>query len=268
MTFALAFPTIDPVLVEIGPVSIRWYALAYIVGLLLGWLYIRHLAKRFNHAITPRQVDDLLVWVTLGVILGGRLGHVLFYKPDFYFAHPAEILSIWQGGMSFHGGLVGVAAALLFYAWRHRISWLALADHTAPAVPIGLFLGRLANFANGELYGRATELPWGMVFPAGGPGARHPSQIYEALLEGLLLFVLLYGLGHWSAAHRHPGLLTGVFLAGYALARIAVEFVREPDAYLGFLLLGSTMGQLLSLPMLALGLYLIASAQRRPGGAT
>ena len=266
-TLAIAFPTIDPVLVEIGPVAIRWYALAYVVGLVLGWQYIRLLARRDILALTPRQVDDLLVWCTVAIVIGGRLGYVLFYQPGYYFSHPIEIPVIWRGGMSFHGGMLGMIAALVLFSRRSQMPLLRLADAVAVAAPIGLFFGRLANFVNGELYGRASDVSWAMVFPGGGDAPRHPSQLYEAVLEGLILFALLCVLTFAFKAWRRPGMLTGVFLAGYGIARIIVELFREPDAFLGFLFSGITMGQILSLPMLLLGIALIAFARKTRGAA-
>jgi phosphatidylglycerol:prolipoprotein diacylglycerol transferase len=263
MTLAIAFPSIDPVLVSIGPISIRWYALAYVAGLMLGWQYLRLLAKRDIAALTIRQVDDLLVWCTLGVVLGGRIGYVVFYQPGYYISHPSEILVIWRGGMSFHGGLLGVLAALIIFARRTQVPFLRLTDGVAMAVPIGLFFGRIANFINGELYGRASDVSWAMAFPGGGPEPRHPSQLYEAALEGLLLFIILAGLSFGLKAWRLPGTLTGVFLIGYGCARIIVELFREPDSFLGFLVSGITMGQVLSLPMLALGITLVVMARKK-----
>jgi phosphatidylglycerol---prolipoprotein diacylglyceryl transferase len=261
----IAYPSIDPVLVEIGPFAIRWYALAYVVGLIAGWRYVVGLARRFRVGIPPATVDDLLVWATLGVILGGRLGYVLFYNLPYYAANPMHALAVWQGGMAFHGGLAGVMVAMALFARRRGLPLLSLADLVAAAAPIGLFFGRLANFINGELYGRTTDVAWAMVFPRGGPEPRHPSQLYEAALEGLVLFVVLAVMVWRSGALARPGLVTGVFLAGYAAARILVELFREPDAQLGTLLAGATMGQLLSLPMLAAGVWLILRALRRPG---
>jgi phosphatidylglycerol:prolipoprotein diacylglycerol transferase len=264
---ALAFPAIDPVALEIGPFALRWYALAYIAGIVLGWLLARRLAALAPQAATRDQLDDLVTWVTLGIILGGRFGYVLFYRPGYYVTAPWEALYVWQGGMSFHGGMLGVALAVLWYARRQRLDPLVLADRVAPVAPIGLFLGRLANFANGELWGRVTDVPWGMVFPHAGPEPRHPSQLYQAFLEGICLFVILQLLVRIPALRARPGLIAGVFLAGYAVARMLGELFRQPDAHLGFLLPGITMGQLLSLPMLAAGLWLIARARRRPAVA-
>lgn len=263
MTFALVFPAIDPVLVHIGPIAIRWYALAYVVGLVLGWRYIRYLAKERIPGLSPRIADDLLVWCTLGVVIGGRAGYVLFYQPSFFFDHPSQIPLIWQGGMSFHGGMLGVILALGLFARARRINVLSLSDAIACAAPIGLFFGRIANFINGELFGRTSDVPWAMVFPNGGPLPRHPSQIYEALLEGLVLFAIVTALVHATRLAQRPGVLTGVFLCGYGLARIIVELFREPDAFLGFIVSGITMGQILSLPMLLIGLWLVLRRQSR-----
>jgi phosphatidylglycerol:prolipoprotein diacylglycerol transferase len=260
MLFAIPFPAIDPVLIEIGPFAIRWYALAYIVGLLLGWRYCIWLAKRPPALVTRNHLDDFLVWAIIAIILGGRLGFVLFYQLDYYLANPAEILQVWHGGMSFHGGLLGVLLALLLFARRRKIPFLALTDIVTAAAPIGLFLGRLANFINSELWGRPSGVPWAMVFPNGGPEPRHPSQIYEAGLEGVALFLLLFLLARSQAVRTRHGMLTGTFLVGYALSRIFVELFREPDRQLGYLIGGTTMGQWLSLPMLAAGIYLIMRA--------
>ncbi|WP_025899721.1 prolipoprotein diacylglyceryl transferase [Sneathiella glossodoripedis] len=254
---ALSFPEIDPILFSIGPFAIRWYALAYIAGLVIGWRLMVRFARSKESAIQPEQVDDFLVWATLGVIFGGRLGYVLFYKPEFYLENPAQILMVWQGGMSFHGGFIGVVAAALLFARKHKLPTFELADMLATVAPIGLFFGRIANFINAELFGRPTDVPWAMVFPNGGPMARHPSQIYEALLEGLVLFIVMMFLRNTQIGQK-PGFLTGVFLIGYALARGFVEFFREPDAHLGFLFAGATMGQLLSLPMIVIGAWLIS----------
>jgi phosphatidylglycerol:prolipoprotein diacylglycerol transferase len=261
MILTLTFPQIDPVAIAIGPFAVRWYALAYIAGLLIGWRYCRWLAQRSPHGISADAFDDFLLWATLGVVLGGRLGYVLFYKPAFFLANPQEIVFLWQGGMSFHGGLLGVVAATVLFARKHGIPVLALGDIIAAATPIGLFFGRIANFINGELFGRPTDAPWGMVFPRGGPVPRHPSQLYEAGLEGLILFAVLLVLARRGGLAR-VGLPTGTFLAGYGLARVTAEFFREPDAHLGFLVGGLTMGHLLSLPMLLAGLALIVWARR------
>ena len=267
---SLAYPSIDPVLIAIGPLPIRWYALAYIAGLVLGWAYARALVtqKAFwggTPPFDPLAIDDLLLSAAMGVILGGRLGYVLFYNAGFYLAHPGEIFAVWKGGMSFHGGFVGTTLAIYVLAKRKRISVLSLADVCAAAVPIGLFLGRIANFIKPELWGRPAGVPWAMVFPGAGPSPRHPSQLYEAGLEGVVLFLLLYVAVH-TGALRRPGLVAGLFAAGYGIARIACEFFREPDPQLGFLFGGATMGMLLSLPQIAAGIVFIVRACRRPPG--
>jgi phosphatidylglycerol:prolipoprotein diacylglycerol transferase len=261
--FAISFPQIDPVLIEVGPIVIRWYALAYIVGLILGWQYCVWLAKKPPVLVTKLQIDDFLVWATVGVIVGGRLGYVFFYQPGEFLGNPLTILQLWHGGMSFHGGTVGVIVALILFARWRKIPFLALCDIVTAAVPIGLFLGRLANFINAELYGRPTDVPWAMVFP-GDPQQlpRHPSQLYEAGLEGIVLFVILFVLIRNDSVRQRHGLVTGAFLAGYALARIFAEFFREPDSFLGFIAAGTTMGQWLSLPMLLAGAYFIWRACR------
>lgn len=264
VTFALAYPAIDPVLVEIGPFAIRWYALAYLTGLLLGWWYARTLAKASPARIPPVAVDDFLIWATLGVVLGGRLGYVLFYKPSYYFDHPFEALQLWHGGMSFHGGLLGVVVAGITFCWLRRLPTAAFADIIFCAAPIGLGLGRLANFINAELVGRVTDVPWGMVFPGHGPEPRHPSQLYQAVLEGLLLFTVMFALWRVRAIRERPGALTGAFLIGYGVFRSIAELFREPDAFLGFIVGGFTMGQLLSLPMVLLGVGFVVWAFCRP----
>jgi len=265
ITLAIPFPMIDPVLVEIGPLAIRWYALAYMAGILLGWRYVLRLAAEQPGGADGAAIDDLVAWMVLGVILGGRLGYVLFYKPSFYLADPLEVLFVWHGGMSFHGGLAGVVITLVLFARRRGLALFALADVIACAAPIGLFFGRIANFINGELWGRVTDVPWAVVFLHGGPDPRHPSQIYEALLEGAALFLVLFTLWRLTGLRRRHGVLAGVFFCGYGVARITVEFFREPDAFLGFLLGGATMGQLLSLPVIAFGLWLML--RRAPGSS-
>jgi phosphatidylglycerol---prolipoprotein diacylglyceryl transferase len=268
MPISLAYPSIDPVMITIGPLPIRWYALAYVAGLVLGWAYARVFVrqKTFWGGAAPLDrldIDDLLLYAAMGVILGGRLGYVLFYNPEFYLAHPAEIFAVWKGGMSFHGGLVGTALAIYVLARRKRISVLILADVCAAAVPIGLFLGRIANFIKPELWGRPTGVPWAMVFPGAGPFPRHPSQLYEASLEGFVLFLVLYIAVHLGALRR-PGLVAGLFATGYGIARITCEFFREPDPQLGFLFGSATMGMLLSLPLIGIGVALIVLACRKP----
>lgn len=247
----------------LGPLVLRWYALAYIGGLVIGWRWLRVLVQKPPAVATPLQADDFLTWATIGVVLGGRLGYVLFYQPTRYLSEPLEIFAVWHGGMSFHGGMVGVAIAVLIFCRRQAIPLWGLADRIAVVAPVGLGLGRLANFANGELWGReaSASLPWAMRFPGAGDVLRHPSQLYQALLEGLVLLLVMLVLSRSEAVRARAGLLTGVFLTGYAIARIVGEFFRQPDPFLGFLYAGATMGQLLSLPMLAAGLVLIARAK-------
>jgi phosphatidylglycerol---prolipoprotein diacylglyceryl transferase len=254
----LLFPQFDPVIVQIGPFGIRWYALAYIGGLVLGWRLARHLARLTPAVATAVQVDDFLTWATLGVVLGGRLGYVMFYQPQVYLAHPAMILAVWEGGMSFHGGALGVTIAIVWFCRRNAIPLLGFADRIAVCAPIGLGLGRVANFINGELWGRPAPdwLPWAMIFPVAGPEPRHPSQLYQALLEGLVLFLVMFALSRREDLRARYGWLTGAFLVGYGIARITGEFFRQPDIFLGYLLAGATMGQLLSIPMVIAGAWL------------
>ncbi len=263
----MPFPDIDPVIFSIGPLAVRWYALSYIAGLILGWQYMRVLAARSPAPIALDDIDDFLVWATAGVILGGRLGYAVFYMSDYYLQNPLAILQVWRGGMSFHGGLIGVAVATVLFARKRKIDLLPFADILACAAPIGLFFGRIANFINGELFGRVTEVPWGVVFPRGGPLPRHPSQLYEAALEGLVLFAVVSLVWRVKRFRNRPGLTAGVFLVGYTAARASVELFRQPDAHIGFLLAGTTMGQWLSVPMLGFGLYLIYRAIRRAPAA-
>lgn len=254
----IPYPNIDPVAVSIGGFGIRWYSLAYLAGIMLGWWLVQAEHKRKPIlGLSQKALDDMLVWAVLGIVIGGRLGYVLFYKPAFYLAHPLQILHVWEGGMSFHGGMLGVILAFWLFCRKHKARFFELMDVIACAAPIGLFFGRIANFINGELFGRVTDAPWAMVFPHGGDMARHPSQLYEAGLEGLLLFAVLFILLKYTSLRDRPGRLSGIFLIGYGLARIAAEFFREPDLHLGFLFGFTTMGQLLSLPMLALGIYLL-----------
>jgi phosphatidylglycerol:prolipoprotein diacylglycerol transferase len=266
--YALPFPEIDPVAFSIGPLAIRWYALAYVFGLLLALAYAKHLVRRpelweaGGPPVSSQQLDDFLLWATLGVVLGGRLGYVLFYNLPHYLAHPLAILEVWQGGMSFHGGFLGVVVAAWAYGRRHGIGLDRLLDLAATGVPIGLGLGRLANFINGELYGRASTVPWAMVFPNGGPEPRHPSQLYEAVLEGLVLFIVIKIATDRYHALARPGLVAGIFALGYGMARFFVEFFREPDAQLGPVFGFLTAGMLLSLPLVAIGIWLILRARR------
>jgi len=262
----LLFPQFDPVLVRLGPLAIRWYALAYIGGLLIGMWLVRKLVQRTPAVAHPDRVSDFLTWATLGVVLGGRLGYVLFYQPFRFLTHPLQILEVWGGGMSFHGGMLGVAVAIVVYCRRNRINVLGFADRIAVAAPIGLFLGRIANFINGELWGRPAPdwLPWAMIFPSEAAGGlpRHPSQLYQALLEGVVLFIVMLLLARSEWIRARYGMLTGIFLCGYAVARFTGEFFRQPDPFLGFLYAGATMGQLLSLPMLAAGIGFIYWSRR------
>ena len=265
----ITFPVFDPVAFSIGWFVIRWYALAYIGGIVLGWIYARSLVKQERLwdgpvPISLLQLDDFILWVTIGIIVGGRTGYVLFYNPALFIQHPAEIFQLWNGGMSFHGGFLGCVAAVMLFARKNGISILSLGDLTTAVGPIGLFLGRLANFINSELWGRPADasVPWAMVFPNGGPLPRHPSQLYEAGLEGILLFAILAVMVRMGALKR-PGLILGSFIAIYGLARITAEFFREPDPQLGFLWGGLTMGMLLSVPMIIAGTILIMMAWRR-----
>lgn len=257
----MPFPDIDPIAIAIGPLAIRWYALAFIVGLLSGWWYIGQFLRQPPHIMTRPQLSDFFTWAIIGVIVGGRLGYVSFYQTSYYFQNFVEIFYVWQGGMSFHGGLIGVAVAIVLFARRRNIPVMAMADLVACAAPIGLFLGRLANFVNGELYGRVTDVPWAFIFPGGGDQPRHPSQLYEAALEGVVLFIVLFVLVRFTKARTRPGLLMGVFLIGYSVSRILVEFFREPDIQIGFLTNGTTLGQWLSLPLLAAGIYFVHRAR-------
>ena len=266
-SLVIPYPTFDPVLVHLGPFAIRWYALAYIFGILLGWGYARILIRSDKlwggkAPLTLIDFDDFVVWVTLGIILGGRIGYVLFYNLPHFASHPLEIVQLWNGGMSFHGGFTGCVVAVVLFGYKRGIPVLSLGDLTCAVGPIGLFLGRLANFINGELWGRPTDVPWAMIFPNGGPLPRHPSQLYEAALEGFVLFVVLFVLQRFTRAREYPGYLSGMFLAGYAVARIVCEFFREPDRQLGYLAGGFTMGQLLSVPVLIVGLLLIGWSRR------
>ncbi|MCB1865710.1 MAG: prolipoprotein diacylglyceryl transferase [Chromatiales bacterium] len=258
----MLFPNFDPVAFHLGPLAVRWYGLMYLLGFVGFWLLGRRRARQGFRGISAPMVDDLIVWGGFGVILGGRIGHALFYGFDRVRDDPLSLLRIWEGGMSFHGGLLGVIVAMALYARVRRIEFFRVADFVAPLVPIGLFAGRIGNFINGELWGRVSDLPWAMVFPYAGREPRHPSMLYEALLEGVLLFAVLW---LYSRRPRALGSVSGLFLIGYGLSRFLVEFVREPDRHIGFLAFDwLTMGQLLSLPMIVFGLALMWLAQRRP----
>lgn len=265
---ALPFPNIDPVIVQLGPVAIHWYGLGYVVGILFGWWYSRRIAATprlwtgGTPAMTPADIDDFLLWAAVGVVAGGRIGYVLFYDFERYLADPAAILAVWSGGMSFHGGLLGVILAMIFFARSRGIHVWSLFDTIAAGVPVGLGVVRLANFINSELWGRVTDVPWAMVFPNGGPLPRHPSQIYEALLEGVVLFAALWLLVWKFERLKTPRFVGGAFIAGYGLCRIFVEFFRMPDPQLGYLA-GDwlTMGMILSLPMVLAGIWAMATAR-------
>jgi phosphatidylglycerol---prolipoprotein diacylglyceryl transferase len=274
--WAIPFPDIDPVALQIGPVAIKWYGLAYLAGLLLGWLYIRRLLAepylwgKDTPPFAPAKVDDLLLYITAGVVLGGRLGFVIFYEPSYYLANPQDIIAVWKGGMAFHGALVGCLVAIWAFARRNGVNPWSTGDLVTAAVPIGLFFGRIANFINGELFGRPTTLPWGMVFPEAAlhhpdiePTPRHPSQLYEAALEGLVLFLVLRLLTHYFDALKRPGLVSGTFLVGYALARSTAELFREPHFAHAFNIGPLTPGIVYSIPMLLAGLVVIYLARSR-----
>jgi len=254
----LTFPEIDPVIISIGFLKIRWYGLMYVFGFMATYFLVRKQLERFRWEDLANLFDNLNLYLILGVILGGRLGYVLFYQPSYYLHHPLEIVATWEGGMSFHGGCIGVILAGVFFCRSHRLDFWKAGDLYVVTIPIGLGFGRIGNFINAELYGRVTDAPWGMVFPNGGPLPRHPSQLYEALLEGLVLFILLWSLKHKPWAEKPSrfwphGSMLALFLIGYGIARFVVEFVREPDPYLGEILVGLTMGQTLSLLMIAAG---------------
>jgi len=265
----LTYPKFDPVLVHLGPFAIRWYALAYIAGILIGWLYARMIVANERNwggpaPLSALDLDDFVLWVTLGIVLGGRLGYVLFYNLDHFIKEPVDIFKVWTGGMSFHGGFVGCVLAVVLFAWKRGISLFSLGDLTCAAGPIGILLGRIANFVNGELWGRPTDVAWAMIFPGREAGGipRHPSQLYEATLEGLVLLLILYVLIRRGALKR-PGLIIGAFAMLNAVFRSFCELFREPDVQLGFLWHGTTMGMLLSIPLFLAGLGFAAYALRR-----
>jgi phosphatidylglycerol---prolipoprotein diacylglyceryl transferase len=273
MLFALPFPGIDPVLIAIGPFQLRWYALAYITGIFLGWWYAKRLVANqrlwgpAGSPMKPADIDDFVVWCALGIILGGRVGYVLFYDLPLFVANPLQVFALWNGGMSFHGGFLGTILAMVLFAHFRKIPTWSLIDVIAPSVTFGLFLGRLANFVNGELYGRVTDVPWAVVFPAGGPDPRHASQLYEAGLEGVGLFLFLRLLTHRYHKLATPGFVSGAFAAGYGVARTFVEFFREPDIQIGYLAGGLTMGMFLSIPMIIAGVGLIIWVSREKPAA-
>lgn len=267
---AIVFPAIDPVALSLGPLQIHWYGLAYVVGILFAWWYAKRLVSNQSlwpngSPIQPAEIDDFLTWAVIGIILGGRLGYILFYDLATYLANPAQIAMLWKGGMSFHGGLTGCILAMILFARRRGFSVFSLFDIIGPSATIGLFLGRIANFINQELFGKPTDVPWGVIFPVTGDGIpRHPSQLYEGVLEGLILFFILRYFSHGQKRFRNAGFVAGVFVAGYAIARIAVEFVRLPDEHIGYLAGGwLTMGMVLSLPILLIGIWSIATSRNR-----
>ncbi len=267
----LPFPAIDPVIVEVGPFALRWYALAYIIGILLAWRYMRLLVQ--NDALwdtgkrpAPADIDDFVLWGTLGIILGGRIGYVLFYNPAHFAQYPMEALAIWSGGMSFHGGFLGTVLAMVLFARRRGLPLWRLFDLAGCAAPIGLFFGRIANFINAELWGRPSDVPWAVVFPGAGPEPRHPSQLYEAALEGIVLFAVLRLLGHRFKLLQKPAFLAGAFACGYGVTRSIAELYRVPDAHIGYLSGFLTMGILLSVPMVLAGIAAMAWAWRSSKG--
>lgn len=261
---ALPFPNISPIALSIGPLSVTWYGISYALGMILGWRYVLHVSSKFGNLLSRKIIDDFLTWIILGVFLGGRLGYVLFYTPSLFVEDPLAIFYTWKGGMSFHGGVLGVAFASFLYASRKKISFLRLSDLCVCGIPIGLFFGRIANFINGELYGRITDVPWGVVFPHGGPLGRHPSQLYEAFLEGACLFVILFCFSQQKRDFTAQGFLSGLFLLLYGIFRILVEMLREPDHHIGFFWNTLTWGQILCGPMVVFGLFLIIKALRNP----
>lgn len=255
---------LSPVALALGPLVIRWYSLAYIAGILIGWWYMLRLIAQPGAPMARRHADDMVFYATLGILLGGRLGYCIFYRPEIW-QNPVDVLKLWEGGMSFHGGAIGMSLGIFYLAWKNKLSWLRVHDYVACCVPFGLFFGRIANFINGELWGRVTTVPWAMVFPGAYAGGlpRHPSQLYEAALEGIVLFLVLL-FAFWKTSARYqPGKLVGLFMLGYGLIRFGLEFVREPDEGLGTLSWGLTMGQTLTLPMVLIGTYLIATAKGR-----
>ena len=255
---------LDPIALDLGFFQLRWYSLAYLAGIAIGWWYLLKLIDQPGAPMARRHADDMVFYATLGILIGGRLGYVLFYRPDYYFSEPLEILQPWDGGMSFHGGVIGVSLGIFYMARKNGLNWLRIHDYVACCVPFGLFFGRLANFVNGELWGRGpTDLPWAMIFPSGGEVPRHPSQLYEAGLEGILLFAILWYLFWRTDARYQPGKLVGWFILGYGISRFLVELVRQPDMGLENLSWGLSMGQTLTVPMILGGIYLVATARGR-----
>lgn len=252
----LSFPDINPIILPLGPLAISWYSLSYVVGILIGWRYAIRVVKANDLGISPKNLDDFVSWVIIGIIIGGRLGYILFYDPAKYFSHPIEILKTYEGGMSFHGGIIGYITAAYLFSKKNNIHFLSLTDISAIVCPVTLMLGRIANFINAELYGRVTDVPWGVVFP-GTIEPRHPSQLYEAFCEGLLLIIILGFCANKTSALLKRGLISSLFLIFYSIFRIIIEFFREPDIQIGFIVGDFTMGQLLCLPMLIVGIILM-----------
>ena len=259
----LKFPDIDPVIVSVGPVSIYWYSLAYVFGIMFGWFYSNKLVEKFDVGISKKNVEDLVTWAIIGIIAGGRLGYVLFYNPIKYLDQPLDILKTYEGGMSFHGALVGLTIAIYLFSRKYKLSALSLADVISVVAPVGLFLGRIGNFINGELYGRVTDVPWAVIFPDSDMLPRHPSQLYEAIGEGLILFIVMIISVFYFKTLINRGKTLGVFLIFYSTCRMFIETFRAPDSHIGFIWSDYTLGQLLSLPMLLLGLYLIYGSRCR-----
>jgi len=267
---AIAFPSIDPVAISLGPIQIHWYGIAYVIGILFGWWWAKRLVTNSGlwgekgSPIAPDDLDDFMMWAVIGIIVGGRLGYVLFYDLAVYLANPLQIGAIWTGGMSFHGGLLGTIVAMILFARKRGFSAFSLFDVIGASVGIGIFLGRVANFINGELFGKATDLPWGIAFPQGGGMPRHPSQLYEGILEGLMLFGVLFILTHLFKKLGRPGFVAGAFICWYAVSRIIVEFVRLPDEHIGYLAGGwLTIGMVLSVPMFLVGIWSISTSRKR-----
>jgi phosphatidylglycerol:prolipoprotein diacylglycerol transferase len=256
---AILYPNIDPVFLHLGPLQFRWYGLMYLLGMVAGYFLVSARVKTQQLPLTKDHIYDMIVYAAVGVFVGGRLGYTLFYNLPYYLSNPAKIIAVWEGGMSFHGGLLGTVLALIWFSRKKGLPVLTVADLAAGAVPVGLGLGRIGNFINGELYGRATDVPWCMVFPGGGPACRHPSQLYEAGLEGVFLFTLLWLIGRTP---KPPGTIFWSFITGYGVCRMVVEFFREPDTHLGFVFGPFSMGQVLSLPMILLGIFMLVWGYR------
>ncbi len=254
------YPQIDPVIFQIGPLAVRWYGMMYLLGFIGGYFVMNHICKKRQLPLDSDTISDLLFYGVLGVVLGGRFGYTLIYNFNYYIRHPLEIFYVWEGGMSFHGGTIGVVIALFIFGWRKKLPFLLIADVVVAAVPVGLGLGRIGNFINGELWGRVTDVPWGIIFPGAGPSPRHPSQLYEAALEGLVLFFIIYFL---HSLHVKRGVPAFSFLVCYGIFRFFVEFFRQPDVQLGFLWGGATMGQLLSIPMIVIGIAALIIVSKR-----